>query len=373
MASLFDPPGLTASRESARRDASLLRRAYRDARRRGDNERAYGIAQRADAEGLPVGRTSHDEEIAGVGESRYFRGLQRAGIQPPGMGLDAYDHSQKGVGYDFRQAKDRPVAQSPLETYRQTYQSLGNDTDAQNSLIARANMEGIPLSDYGRQRLLRSSILTGRNSTYQPGTAMPEGSTVPKANPPITTPGQSVIPGTQNNAGVGQNFPALLSKNKAPSLLPPAQVGGAQFGGYSSDQGPVQDPYQRFKGPLLTADQQLSQIRNRMAPYAAASDAAMQRDSDAQASLDGYYSSRGTTQEDSLGDEGLLRQRQERLGRLALLRNRNRQSAMDNRSRIMEGEGDIDAMQNSLYGSMLLPRRDSSSAMDSMRRLRRLF
>jgi len=389
MASLTDSPGLVASREAASRNQRLLSKAYRDARRRGDNERAYKIAGEADAQGLPVGRTAHAEEIAGTGEANYFRNLKRAGIAAPKGGLDGYDFSQKGVGYDFTHSQDQQSPESEVDTYRKAYFDSGDDPEAQNQIISRANAQGIPLSDYGRSRLLRSSILKGQTTRgYQPGTPVPDGSTIPKSPAPITSPGGTPSMGSAGGdyGNPAANFQGLLSKrNQGPVMNNPATVGDGQsilpppaeqIRGLGSrtmtgGQGPLLrgvDNYARFKGPIQSGPEQVAEINGRLAPEVGKSWEAQQRLDEVNQRMRDDYARRGTDESASMDPAAIESYYNSRMSEMGQREQRLRRMSEGDFSRIGEGEDEIGAR-----GGLLRPRRDSSSAFETMRRLRRLF
>ncbi len=252
MASLSEDPSLSAAKQSARRDWSMLSKAYRQAKRTGDFERALQLAQYGDKSGLPIGRTANDKEIAGAGMARYELDLKRSGTAPKPGGL---------AGFDFRQAKDRgelfagegfeQVSKMPQQAPRQIasggsmdqgqpmpggaesqqgsllpppvnapaqpsagqqlaqrpvdmFRSLWNEAKTQeekDQIVEDAYAQGVPLSDMGRQ------IIENRRtkSFFQ---QVPQQ---PQTQAPAAL-GQNMYA----QPGVGGAFASLLRRNKNP-------------------------------------------------------------------------------------------------------------------------------------------------------------
>jgi hypothetical protein len=116
MISTTEDPELGRQMDTVRRDSSLLHRAYRLAKRRGQMNDALKYAAAGDAMGIAVGRPRSAEEMEGTARNRYVRNSLVSGGRPQPGGLGGYDnrHSSAGNpsgvgGYDFRQAKDRTV------------------------------------------------------------------------------------------------------------------------------------------------------------------------------------------------------------------------------------------------------------------------
>lgn len=157
MASLSEDPAVLQNLQAVRRDSSLLRNAYRQAKRTKNFEQAFKIAQEGQRMGLPVGVESHDEALAGVARQRTQMDYARAGIEPNKTGLDAYD---------FRQLKDQ-VPQDPQALLIRNYRNLWNAAktqDQKDTVVENAYKKGIQLSDAGMAALERR----GRAPDYGP-------------------------------------------------------------------------------------------------------------------------------------------------------------------------------------------------------------
>ncbi len=244
MASLTQDPNQTASQQGARRDSSLLRRAYRMNRRR-DPLKALQIAREADAMGLAVGRPVNDRNTEGAGDVRYMAGLRESGASPSAGGLDGYNFNQQAgrdlqgfaiqtpgdsprrrrtFGYDAetlqKYATDDsgsgysiPGTPSPGQQlssgfdprqrreqdgitsgFRERWQQLAGDQNAQDAIVEEAARAGVPLSDAGRSAMER------RRSA---GPSLPSPAPGAMGAPSMQRPGSNLLP-PPRIAGYGQ-------------------------------------------------------------------------------------------------------------------------------------------------------------------------
>ncbi len=179
MASLTDDPMLVKSRQSARRDQSLMQRQYRRLKRSGDSWGAMQVARQADEMGLPVGRPVNDAEIEGAGNVNYAMRLARSreSGQPGGL-----------AGYDFRQQKDQISGLG--QKFRNIWRSASTPQE-QDDVVFQAAEAGVPLTEAGQGYLRRRE--TGAYGEKSKPSIMGEQETTPEAGAEGDTGGTGTI------------------------------------------------------------------------------------------------------------------------------------------------------------------------------------